>query len=210
MESSTSFRGLGDCASAKVLSKESLDCLSHTTLYINERETSNGSPTIRSPGNKNHQSDADGHSRSLSVYFAIKDRRKDCEPHSQKKMKLLNRNSNGTTSDRQRYVLHKALAGHRGPVACLAAHPLGTYVSCGGKLFPDFTYLSLISWVKEKSAQTFGTYLVRNCCIRPWVPQIEVLLQPSYGSQGQTTQRTGSHTEPKTAISVFGKEQEAR
>ena len=34
-----------------------------------------------------------------------------------------------------RYTLRGFLEGQRGAVACIAAHPLGTYVACGGGLF---------------------------------------------------------------------------
>lgn len=37
-----------------------------------------------------------------------------------------------TISKQHKYALRSLLQGHRGAAACLAAHPLGTHVACGG------------------------------------------------------------------------------
>ncbi|KAK7030920.1 hypothetical protein VNI00_013866 [Paramarasmius palmivorus] len=37
------------------------------------------------------------------------------------------------TSEYSKYKLRASLRGQVGPVACIAAHPLGTYVACGGQ-----------------------------------------------------------------------------
>ena len=45
------------------------------------------------------------------------------------------RNSRITKSENHSYTLRALLRGQEGAVACLAAHPLGTHVACGGKNF---------------------------------------------------------------------------
>jgi hypothetical protein len=38
-------------------------------------------------------------------------------------------------SKRNKYILRALLQGQTGPVTCVAAHPLGAYVACGGEHF---------------------------------------------------------------------------
>ena len=45
------------------------------------------------------------------------------------------------TSKQKKYVLRTLLPGQRGAVACLAAHPMGTHIACGGESRKGFNYL---------------------------------------------------------------------
>lgn len=50
-------------------------------------------------------------------------------------MKLM---THRTTSEQKKYTLRTLLEGQSGAVACVAAHPLGTHVACGGEFSPLF------------------------------------------------------------------------
>lgn len=81
------------------------------------------------------------------------------------------------TSKQNKYALRTLLQGHVGAVACLAAHPLGTHVACGG----DFSYLSSICNTEQINIGEDGTKI--------WnLPSSRLLSSPSgAGERGITT-----------------------
>lgn len=81
-------------------------------------------------------------------------------------------------SKQHRYTLFTSLKGHRGAVACLSAHPLGTYVATGGK-FCSWLYL-LIACSPSKKGD-FGTNIW-------YLPTSQLIRAPAGpGDRGATT-----------------------
>ncbi|KAF8831959.1 hypothetical protein HHX47_DHR1001085 [Lentinula edodes] len=71
-------------------------------------------------------------------------------------------------STEKKYVLHASLSGSRGAVACLSAHPLGTYVASGGDFGTNIWHLPTLQLIRvpagpgDRGATTALAWITRT------------------------------------------------